>query len=204
MKNLLCFLVLGILFCCIPFIYGSAKLQAQTMPKIYYEQSYLDNNSNNVISEVFTNDENSKKELESNGYILNKEDSVYTKTINLEEYNAKNSRNGSANNLSNTFNDIFNLQTQMFAKMNEIFSNFGFLNSSNKEQINTNFENGEILEKNKEQSINSEEILENKNENAEEYKEKDVTKKSDDNLLKENNFEVNNLEDASVPQITNE
>ena len=185
MKKLLCFFILGVLICSIPFISGGAKLQAQTMPKIYYEQSFIDNNSNTVVNEVFTNEENTKKELEANGYNLNKEDNIYSKTISLDEYNLKNqTKNLNSKNLTNVFNEIFELQNQIFAKMQEFVNEYSIsklpLNDSKNNELNIN------SQENPDSSTENKNIVENKSD--------DINKQKPDNNANEEAtlFENNN------------
>ncbi len=102
-----------------------APLKAETSPTVYIEHTSINEQNNNVVSSIYTNDVTKTEDLKNNGYTFNNDQNIYTKTSTLDEYNNQNKTlKISTQNLNNTINEIFNMQQAMFEKINNLFNNF--------------------------------------------------------------------------------
>lgn len=108
--------------------------EQDTSMQYYFERNILKDNE--VVSEVATNNETSKQNLEKNGYTLNKEDNIYKKTITGEELNNNMRTQNIYLEFENKINEIFKLQNEMFNKISEMFNGFSLYSTPNNNNFN--------------------------------------------------------------------
>lgn len=108
--------------------------EQDTSMQYYFERNILKDNE--VVSEVATNNETSKQNLEKNGYILNEEDNIYKKTITGEALNNNMRTQNIYLEFENKINEIFKLQNEMFNKISEMFNGFSLYSTPNNNNFN--------------------------------------------------------------------
>lgn len=171
MKKLLSLLLVLITMLSINTLFKTnKKLLAE--PQIYYEYTKVVPNENKAIKKVYTNTQDEREKLTRLGFTHENSEDVFTKTENLTNQTDLTSNNSFYKKVE----EVFELQNNMFKKMNEMFNEFFETNTliedaQNKQNIQENIQNNNDEsnqvnpEINKEinQDINNKISLENSN-----------------------------------------
>ena len=103
--------------------------EPQTNSNFYFNFKSITQNKNQVVEEVYTNNDSEKEELLNSGFVFDNNKHLYTKTTNLEdlpietvEQNNSFLTNSSLTKHQEKINEIFDLQNQISKKMSELFN----------------------------------------------------------------------------------